>query len=161
MHAKIRNDKLEEGRNLSDIFRDSGDECKARMTAGHKNSTPKSPGCPGCRTPPPAEIGQLTAAHELAVTHARDEAEVRTQAFVTGQNIVKAAIEAEINKALDGCADTWRQDVLPWIDRLAALDETSRARFPAWTPEVCAAWEPPAEAPPAVRIGRIEVDVAG
>ena len=161
LNAAIRNDKIEAGRNLSDTFRDSGDEWKVRMAAGQKKLDAQIARLPGMLEKlHQRKLGKLTAAHELAITHARDEAEVRTQAFVAGQNIVKAAIDAETDKALGGFADSWRQDVLPWIDCLAALDETSRARFPAWTPEVCAAWEPPADAPPAVRVGRIEVDVA-
>ena len=46
------------------------------------------------------------------------------------------------------------------MERLVLLDDTSQAEFPAWTTEVCATWEPPATAPPTVRIGRIEVNVS-
>ena len=157
----IHNDKLEEGRHLSDTFRESGDDHKARMAAGHRKLDRQF-----ARMPSQLDrlyqrkLARLTAAHELALTHAREEADERIRAFDAGQQIVKAAIDAETDKALDEIAHTWSRDVAPWCDRLVSLEKTSRQRFPAWTPGRCAAWEPPAVAPPAVRIGRLEVDVA-
>jgi hypothetical protein len=157
----IDNDKLAESRHLSDTFRETGDDHKARMVAGHHKLDLQF-----ARLPIQLErlhqrkSARLTAAHELAITRAREEADERNRAFDAGQNIIKSAIDAESDKALGGIARSWQHDVVPWLDRVVALDETSRRRFPAWTPAMCAAWEPPAVAPPAVRIGRIEVDVA-
>ncbi|MCX6864913.1 MAG: FtsK/SpoIIIE domain-containing protein [Verrucomicrobia bacterium] len=157
----ILNDKLAESRHLSDTFRETGDDHKARMAAGHHKLDQQF-----ARLPIQLErlhqrkSARLTAAHELAITHAREEADERNRAFDAGQQIVKSAIDAESDKALGAIARSWCHDVVPWGDRLVALDETSRQWFPAWTPARCAAWEPPAVAPPAVRIGRIEVDVA-
>jgi S-DNA-T family DNA segregation ATPase FtsK/SpoIIIE len=161
LNAKIRNDKVDDGHNLSDTFTAAGEEHKTRMAAGHKKLDAQL-----VRLPTMLErlhrrkLDQLNAAHELAISHAREEADARIRAFEGGQNIIKASIEADTDKELDACAETWRHDVWPWFEDLSTLEKTSRATFPAWTPEVCATWEPPAQAPSSIRIGTLAVDVA-
>jgi len=162
VQAKMRNDKAEGGNDLSDTFTAAGEEHKSRMAAGNRKLDTQL-----ARLPAKLEklhrrkLAKINAAHEAAINQAREESAARTRAFDDGQNIVKAAIEAEINKALDECASTWRMDVWPWLERLTTLELSSRAKFPAWTTEVCASWEPPAEAPSAIRVGSLAVDVAG
>ncbi len=159
--AKIRSDKVDESNRLSDTFQESGDEWKTRMRTGHAKLDAQL-----ARLPLVLDhlhrrrIAKLTAEHELTISRARDEAEERTRAFDAGQQIIKSAIDAETDKSLGEYANTWRDDVMPsWI-RLASLDASSRSKFPAWTPDVCASWQPPADAPQAVRIGHIDVDLA-
>ena len=161
VQAKMRNDKVEDNNNLSDTFITAGEEHKNRMASGNRKLDIQL-----ARLPAKLEklhrrkLAKINVAHEAAINEARGESAARNRAFDDQQNVVKAAIEAETDKALDECAATWRKDVWPWLDRLTALEQSSRAKFPAWTTQACGSWEPPAEAPPAIRTGSIAVDVA-
>ena len=161
LKAEIKGEQVEEGRNLSETFRESDDEWRARMAEGQRRLDAQF-----ARMPARLErlhqrrLAAITSAHEQAISVARGEADVRLRAFEAEQNVVKSSINAETEESLGALAGAWRNDVLPTMEGLVSLEETSRARFPAWTPEVCASWEAPDEAPQAVRIGKIEVDAA-
>ncbi len=157
--AEIEAEQAEESRNLGDTFRESDEERKARMREGQQRLDAQF-----ARLPERLErlhqrnFEKLNSARELAITRAREESEARTREFEAAQQAAKSSIEAEVETAMDALADSWRGEVLPVFSRISALDASSRTAFPAWTPETCAEWEPPLEAPPAVRIGRLEVD---
>jgi hypothetical protein len=161
LSAEIHGEQVEEGRNLSDTFRESDDEWRTRMMAGQKKLDAQL-----VRLPVRLErlhqrkLARLAASNEFAITLAREQAGERMRTFEAGQNQVKAGIDAETDAALGELAVSYRNEVLPVFEELKLLDVGSQVLFPAWTPEVCASWEPPAEAPPAVRIGRIMVDTA-
>ena len=162
LSEELNGTQVAEGLHLSDAFRESDEEWRVRMTLGQKKLDAQWQRLPAkLERLHRRQTAKLTAAHDLAMSYCREQAAARSRAFEVGQNILKAAIDAETDQALGECADVWRAEVEPCCDELAALDESSRAQFPAWSIHYCASWKPPAEAPPAVRIGRIEVDVAG
>ena len=161
LSAEVQGEQAEEGRSLSDTFRESDDEWRTRMAEGQRRLDEQF-----ARMPARLErlhqrrMAKRTAIHEQALNQAREESAERTRAFEASQNILKSAIDAETDAALGALAVSWRNDVLGSFERIVSLEERSRAEFPAWTPQQCASWEPPAEAPGAVRIGHIEVDAA-
>jgi hypothetical protein len=161
LSAGIQGEQAEEGRSLSDTFRESDDEWRARMAEGQRRLDEQF-----ARMPARLErlhqrrLAKQTAIHEQALNQAREESAERTRAFEASQNILKSAIDAETDAALGALAVSWRNDVLGSFERIVSLEERSRAEFPAWTPHECSSWEPPSEAPGAVRIGHIEVDAA-
>ena len=162
LNNELTGDQVEEGRNLSEAFRESDEEWRVRMAAGQQKLDAQWKRLPAkVEQLHQRQVAQLAAAQDLAMRQCREEFAARSRAFEVGQNILKAAIEADTDKALGECAEVWRRDVGPCLDHLAVLEDRSRAQFPAWTPEYCASWTPPVEAPSAVRIGGIEVDVAG
>ena len=161
LESEIKGEQVEEGRNLSDTFRESGEEWRTLMSEGQKKLDDQF-----ARLPERLErlhqrnLDRLSAAHQLDISHARERAEQRAREFEAGQELVKSTIDAETNAALDDLLVAWKEKVLPVYAALDSLEEDSLRKFPAWSPEVCNSWEPPEEAPPAVRIGRIQVDVA-
>ena len=161
VQAKMHSDKTEGANHLSDTFAAAGEEHKSRMAGGNRKLDTQF-----ARLPAKLEhllqrkLARINAAHEAAIAQAREESAARTRAFDQGQSLVKATIDAETAQALDACADTWRRDVWPWIERLTSLDASSREQFPAWTTEACTSWEPPAAAPASIRVGSLAVDVA-
>ncbi len=161
MSAEILGEQVEEGRNLSETFRDSDDEWRVSMAEAQRRLDERF-----TRLPVRLErlyqrkIDRLNAAHESAINQARMESESRIRGFQEMQNGRKAAIDAETHAKLDTLAAPWKNELLPELQHLRDLDLTSREAFPDWTPGLCASWEPPAEAPPAVRIGSIRVDAA-
>lgn len=162
LSAEIGDDQEQDGRDLNEAFRETGEEWQARMAAGQQKIDHQWKRLAGkLEQRYQRQLAQLTAAHEQALGSAREQAEERARAFEVGQNFVKAAINADTDKALDAGADLWRREVWPCFEHLASLDQTSHAMFPPWTSEVCASWQPPAEVPAAVRIGSIGVNLAG
>jgi S-DNA-T family DNA segregation ATPase FtsK/SpoIIIE len=161
MNAEIKSEQAEEGRNLSETFRESDDEWRARMADGQHKLDERY-----ARLPLTLErlhqrkLAKLHAAHELAITGARHEADECLRSFEASQNIIKSSIDAETEASLGSLEDTWKTTALSAFGDLSSLTETSLLRFPSWSSQICESWEPPAQAPAAVRIGRIEVDAA-
>ena len=161
LRAALSGDKAQDGRDLNEVFRESGEQWQARMAAGQQKLDQQWKRLAGkLEQHHQRQVARLTAAHERAIDGCREQSAARARAFEVGQNIVKAAIDTETDKVLDEAADLWRREVCPCFEHLASLDQTSRALFPAWTPEVCGSWRPPADAPAAVRIGSLAVDIA-
>ncbi len=158
--TKIKGEQNEQGRNLSETFRESDDEWRAMLAEGQRQIDERYE-----RIPPRLErlhqrgLEKLIAAHEQAATQARCESEERIRGFQAVQNTVKSAIESETQRNLDSLEHTWRDTVVPTLTEIETMETTSLARFPAWNAQRCASWTPPEEAPPALRIGSIEVDV--
>jgi S-DNA-T family DNA segregation ATPase FtsK/SpoIIIE len=160
LDAEIKGEHAEESRNLSETFRESDDEWRARLAEGqHKLDQRYARSHERLVRLHQRGLGKIKAAHEQALTQARMESEERTRGFATVQNTVKSAIEAETQGNLDALALSWRDTVLPTLEEMEALDAESRTRFPAWNTQTCASWEPPDEAPRALRIGGIKVDI--
>lgn len=161
MAAEIENEQVEEGQSLSETFRESDSEWKARMSAGQKKLDRQL-----ARLPARAEklhqrkLMEIDAVHALAVGLARNEAEALSELTEGARLNANAAIHAEVDEAILGLTGPWRDEVIPSFRVLTGLEAESLARFPAWSPEVCESWTPPEEAPEAVRIGHIQVDPA-
>jgi hypothetical protein len=158
--VEIKAGQEEERRSLSETFRDSDEEWKIRVSEGQARLEERF-----ARLPARLErihqrrLEKLHAAHEAAITRARGESDARNRAFEAVQQSARAAIDAEVEAMLKVLADSWSDEVLPLFGGVSSLDAVSLAKFPVWTSEACANWEPPSGAPPALRVGRIEVDV--
>jgi DNA segregation ATPase FtsK/SpoIIIE, S-DNA-T family len=161
MEAEIQNEQAEEGQSLSETFRESESEWKARMSDGQKKLDRQL-----ARLPARAErlhqrkLMEIDAAHELAVGLARNEAEAISELTAGARQNANAAIDAEVDEAIKHLTVPWLGEVLPSYERLTKLEAESTARFPAWTRQACESWLPPEEMPAAIRVGRIEVDPA-
>lgn len=160
LDAEIRGEKEEEGRNLSETFRESEDEWRTRMAEGQRDLDQRF-----ARLPQRLErlhqrkLAALVVSHEAAVTAARGESAARHTEFEAEQNAAKSTIDGETRAAIAELAVSWRDQILPSIHELAALDEASKSAFPAWTHEHCETWQAPEDAPSAIRIGGISVDL--
>jgi DNA segregation ATPase FtsK/SpoIIIE, S-DNA-T family len=160
LDEEIKNTKNEEGRNLSETFRQSDDEWRAAMAAGQRELDERMARMP-------ARLDRMrrrgfeknTSAHESAISAARQVSETRNSGFERVQNTVKSAIDAETHGNLDSLNLSWQDSVLPTHSGLAALNPLSSAAFPPWSSAACQSWEPPTEAPAAIRIGSVAVDV--
>jgi S-DNA-T family DNA segregation ATPase FtsK/SpoIIIE len=161
MAAEIKAEDDAEGQNLSATFRESDSEWKIRLSEGQKKLDRQN-----ARIPAKLETQHVRKLAEIDIRHA--EAVAQAKASATEQNRLIEGSRAQLNASIESDVDSkirdltapWNKDVLPVIESLAAMNRHSLERFPAWTPEVCATWTSPAEASSAIRIGRIEIDVA-
>ena len=159
--AEIHAEEDAQSRNLSETFRVSEEELRARVSEGLAGLEERFARAPArLERLHQRKLEKLQTARELETTRAREESDVRDRAFAVTQETTRAAIDAEAEAALRKLGETWRVEVIPAIGEISTLDETARSRFPEWTSEACAAWEPPSVAPPQVRIGSLHVDAA-
>jgi len=159
--AEIENKEKLQGENLSETFRESGSAWLASMRDGQKKLDLKL-----ARLPAKLEhlhqrkLARINHAFEQASQLVNDQAAALTHerklAFVEST----ATVDAEGSAAIQAMIRHWQQDVLDASGRLELLDSDSQRLFPPWSADFCANWEPPAAAPPAVRIGSIQVDLA-
>ncbi|MGC4014306.1 MAG: FtsK/SpoIIIE domain-containing protein, partial [Luteolibacter sp.] len=70
-----------------------------------------------------------------------------------------AVIESATDQAIGELARPWTAEMMPLKEQLDALEAPAEARYPEWNHDLCEQWEPPAETPQAVRIGRIAVNL--
>jgi DNA segregation ATPase FtsK/SpoIIIE, S-DNA-T family len=161
MNAEIKSEQAEEGRNLSETFRESDDEWRARMAEGQRKLEERYARLPAAlERLHQRKLAKLQAAHEDAIHCARQDADERLRSFEAGQNIIKSSIDAETEASLVSLEDAWKTSVLSAFGDLSSLTDSSLERFPPWSAHACETWKPPAQAPSAVRIGMIEVDAA-
>ncbi len=85
-----------------------------------------------------------TAAREVEETHARNVAQIRSEAQARSDALV-----AE-----------WTAQVEPICRTLNDAGTAARELFPEWTPEFLRRWTPPAEFHNAAQFGRLEIDFA-
>ncbi len=161
MDAEVKNEQAAEGQSLGETFRESDSEWKTRMAEGQKNLEIQL-----ARLLVTLEklhrrkLAKIEAAHEQSLQTAQAEAEERTRLTEASRAQVSSVIDADVESRIHELTTPWKSDVLPSFETLASLETSSLARFPAWTTGVCAGWNPPAEAPLAIRIGRVQVDPA-
>ena len=159
LNAEIRSESEEEGRGLSDTFRDSDEERKARMSEGQKKLDAQF-----ARLPEKVErlhermLERLRERHEEALSTARRETEAKLQVFEKRRVNACGSLSERMDSAIGKLAAKWTDDVLPLAESVVSRQQKSLEMFPAWTAQNCEAWSAPAVAPPAVRIGEIEVD---
>lgn len=157
---EIKNEQAEEGRNLSETFRESGDEWRQRLADGQQKLEKRYAGIPArLNHLHQRRLEKLNSAQELAVTNARKISDERVRGFETVQNTVKSAIDAETNSQLDALALSWQETAVASLAKIELLDTSSRMDFPKWTQEICETWEPPTEATDSLRIGSVDVDI--
>jgi hypothetical protein len=159
--VEIQHEENVEGRDLSETFRESGEEWRARMAEGQRELDERF-----TRVSSRMErlyqrkISKLDAAREQEITRIRMEFEERARHFGNKQDVERSAIDAEADAQLAKLIHSWKTGVRPLHDRLVVLNENSTVAFPEWTNQICESWEPPAAAPSAVRIGQLHVDAA-
>ena len=161
MDAEIRNEQAIEGQSLGETFRESDSEWKARMSEGQKKLEHQLTRLTSRLDKlHRRKLAKIDAAHEQALQVAQAEADER--AGLVGDSRVQAGstIDEVIDASIQDLTNAWTTDVLPSIEALTLLEARSLSRFPAWTPAVCSEWAPPADAPPAVRVGKIVVEPA-
>jgi DNA segregation ATPase FtsK/SpoIIIE, S-DNA-T family len=96
---------------------------------------------------------------EAELRDATGDAHARAQASAEREQAGRAAAVDEANQAhaaaLDEVVAGWDHEVGPLLARLASLDELAATRRPPFDPPWIAAWNPPAEALPALPLGRV------
>jgi len=158
--AEIKGEQLEEGRNLSETFRESDGEWRSSMADGQRRLDEQFARISSrLERIHQRKIAAINAAHESAISLAHQEFSENQREFEATQQIEKSRIDAEFEASLRELAQTWANDILPLSEALVSSDRSSLQNFPSWTHETCASWEAPHTAPLAIRIGSIEVDV--
>ncbi|MES2920757.1 MAG: FtsK/SpoIIIE domain-containing protein [Verrucomicrobiota bacterium] len=161
MDAEIQNEQAVEGQSLGETFRESDSEWKARLSEGQKKLERQLARLPGkLEQLHRRKLAKIDAEHERALEFVQAEADERTVLTEAARAKANAVVDSAIDGEIDSLTIPWRDDVLPLYQSLAESEANSLSEFPAWTTEVCNNWTPPDEAPPSVRIGRVEVDAA-
>ncbi len=161
MAAEIKAANDAEGQDLSETFRESDSEWKARLSDGQRELDQQLARVNGKLEAQQARrVRKIDAAHELSIAAAQAEADERARLLEDSRTQMNAAINAEVDAKIRDLAAPWNESVLPDFQSLAKLDEESLTQFPAWTEKICETWTPPDEASPAIRIGSIQVDAA-
>ena len=159
MNAEIAGEQAEEGHSLSETFRESDEEWRARMAEGQKKLDANSPGFPPVGKTPPPQARENRRRPRTGAQAAPGGSRRTRPRLRSRPEQVKAAIEAETDARH---STTWRNPGGTTSCHVRAtrcrLENHSRATFPRMDAGGLRHMEPPAEAPPAVRIGHIEVD---
>jgi hypothetical protein len=159
MEAEIKNEQAAEGQSLGETFRESDSEWKARMAEGQKKlETQLARLLVRQEKLHQRKLAKIDAAHEQSLEAAQAEADERARLTEASRAQVSAVIDTDVDSQISDLAKPWTTEILPSFESLSLLEAASRSHFPEWTTSVCAGWMPPAEAPQAVRIGKIEVN---
>ncbi|MES2437581.1 MAG: FtsK/SpoIIIE domain-containing protein [Verrucomicrobiota bacterium] len=159
LDAEIKDEHTTEGQNLSETFRESDSEWKARLAEGQKKLDRQFARLPAKLDKlHERKLSQIDAAHERSLVRARAEADERARLTESSRTQLNTSIESHVDAKILDLTKPWEAEVLPERTSLAALEAASLDRFPGWTTDVCENWTPPAEAPDAVRIGRILIE---
>jgi hypothetical protein len=158
--ADIEDKEKQQGQDLSATFRESGTEWQDRMRDGQAKLDLKL-----ARLPAKLEhlhqrkLAKINHAQEQAVQLVHHQADALTHARKLAFAEAAAAIDAAANAAIADLIIPWQANVLARHQQLISLDRHSRSGFPPWSAATCAAWVPPTTAPPAVRIGSLQLDL--
>ncbi|HSP42797.1 MAG TPA: FtsK/SpoIIIE domain-containing protein, partial [Luteolibacter sp.] len=159
VEESIRQAEAGEKQDLSEVFQESGAEWRTRISEGQKRLDARLAAIPArLERLYQKRLAAAEAGRDAALNAARAESEERLAAFEEKQAAERAVIEAEARAEIDQLAAAWNADAAPSFERIPALDQTSREAFPEWTEAVCESWEPPSDAPDAVRVGSVELD---
>jgi hypothetical protein len=161
LEQEMRDAEAQEGKNLGETFRETGEEWRARLAAGQKHLDERFHRLPArMERLYQKSIARLDAGRDAAINAARAESAERDRVFDARQDEQKAEIDAETSAEIAKLAESWNATVVPAFDHLNAIGQASLQAFPEWTPAACASWEAPETAPHAVRIGQVAVDAA-
>jgi DNA segregation ATPase FtsK/SpoIIIE, S-DNA-T family len=101
-----------EKRNLSETFRESDEEWRARLAEGQRRLEARHNRLPERLSRlHQRKLDRIKSNHEAAILQARHEATTRATDYESGVNQVKAAIDAETEAAMKHLADSWQADV--------------------------------------------------
>ncbi|MEO5714538.1 MAG: FtsK/SpoIIIE domain-containing protein [Luteolibacter sp.] len=161
MEAEIQSEHVQEGRGLSETFRESDTDWKTRLSDGQRKLDRQL-----ARIPARLEIlhqrklAKITADFDHALALAQQEAAGLAEETNLARSTANAEVENQTDAAIGELSAPWQSGVRPLFEKLHSLDWTSRSRFPEWTPDFCENWTPPGQSPDAVRIGSVNVDAA-
>jgi hypothetical protein len=161
LEQEMKAAEADEGKNLSETFRETGEEWRVRLAEGQQRLDGRYNRLPArMERLYQKRIARLEAERDATIGAARAQSAERTAAFDAEQSRQKEIIEAETAAEIAKLAETWNATVVPTLDRLNAIEKMSHELFPEWTPAACEAWAAPERAPEAVRLGSLKVDVA-
>jgi DNA segregation ATPase FtsK/SpoIIIE-like protein len=159
LEEEMQQAEAEEGKNLGETFRETGEQWRARLTEGQKHLDERFHRLPArMQRLYQKRVARLETERDATISAARAESAQRDRDFDANQDEQKAAIEAETAAEIATLAESWNTTVVPALDHLAAIGQASEIAFPEWTSADCASWEAPQHAPDAVRIGQVVVD---
>ncbi len=158
--AEVRSEQEVEGQSLGETFRESDSEWKARMAAGQKKLDQQFARLPArLDRLYQRKLARIDASHVQALVLAQADGQAASALTTAGIAKTTSMIEAETDALIAQLTTPWQSTVLPHFTTLGVLETTSLAQFPGWSPDVCANWTPPDDAPLAVRLGHIAVDL--
>ncbi|MEO8206192.1 MAG: FtsK/SpoIIIE domain-containing protein [Chthoniobacterales bacterium] len=108
--------------------------------------------------PPKLQRNEVERDTRLAQVNA--EAVQRKQHITASHDTEMAGILAEETAGWAELEATWKQEVIPLYQAIAAMDETMEHYAPPWTPQFLENWNPPLEFPPAAKFAALKLDLA-
>ncbi len=161
LEAEIQSEQAQEGRGLSETFRESDADWKTRLSEGQRKLDRQLARIPArLGILHQRKLAKIAAAYDGALALAQQEAAALAEETHLARVNANSEIESQRDAAIDDLSAPWQGGVLPLLEKLHSLDSASRSRFPQWTADFCEKWTPPEESPGAVRIGSIIVDAA-
>lgn len=160
--AQLEHEEKEQSRNMSGLFSQADTELKSLMAGGLAKLDAQLARLPAkLDRLHQGQLARLAGRHEATLARARQEADEIARSRNDERSQVSSVADRMTDAAVQQLAGPWQHDIVPLQRDLAGLEATARARFPAWDSAICTTWTPPAEAPEAVRLGHLEVDLAG
>lgn len=161
LEQEMQHVEAEEGKNLGETFRETGEESRALLNKGQKHLDERFKRLPArMERLNQKRIALLEKQRAASISKARAESEELDRISDSRLNEQKAAIDAKTSAEISKLAETWNTTVVPAFHHLTSIAQASSLAFPEWTPAICKSWEAPQAAPNAVRIGQVVVDVA-
>lgn len=161
MTAKFEDEKQQQGQDLSTAFQESTAEIQAELRKGSKELDAKL-----ARTPvrlarlQQRKLAKLETRYQQILQSTQAEVEAAAQRRKARLSDLTGGLETAQSETIAATlSDPWRERVIGPADALAALAPAAAAQFPPLSAGYCETWEPPAEAPAAIPLGMLELDL--
>ncbi len=155
----IKDVEAEEGKNLGETFRESGEESRARISEGQRDLDERLHRLPGrMERHYGKRFARLEEDRAASIDRVRAESADQMGAFVAQQDQKKAIIDEESSTEISKLVQTWDATAIHALDHLIDMGRASLSAFPQWNHEICHTWTPPEAAPDALRIGHVPVN---
>ncbi|MCF7730529.1 MAG: ATP-binding protein [Akkermansiaceae bacterium] len=159
--AAFEEEKQLQGHDLSTTFQESSSESQAALRKGQQELDRKFARLPAkLARLHQRKLAKLEQHHQQL--HQTAQAELDAAAHQRKLNLaeITSGLEAAQATAVAATlAAPWQRQVLEPARQLAALEQQAPSVFPPFTPASCRDWEPPAEAPDAIRLGSLRLDL--
>ncbi len=154
----IQRDEESQNSTLTETFRESDEARQLRMSEGRRKLEQQHQRLPGkLDALHQRELSRLARYHEQALATLHAEAEALAHTRQQRREAGFAAAREVLTTSITGILPEWKSGPVAALDELTELNQQSLVRFPAWDEAACAEWAPPAESPPAIRIGQLEI----
>ncbi|MEO7100283.1 MAG: FtsK/SpoIIIE domain-containing protein [Luteolibacter sp.] len=161
LEAEIQNEHDQEGRGLSETFRESDTDWKTRLSKGQKKLDQQLAGLPArLEKLHQRKLAKIAAEYDKALSQAQAEAQGVSHETSLARATSNAELEKQKDASIQQLTTPWKGEVTPQVQKLVSLEQSSRSQFPPWSQDFCENWTPPDESPCSVRIGSIQVDAA-